>query len=784
MAEQETNETLIRISVRTLVTFLLTRGDITRGHSLKQEREAMQLGQKIHRKIQKSMPVSYKAEVPLAVELKKDGYSLLVEGRADGIWQKEDGVVIDEIKGTFASFDHLNEPDPLHLAQARCYAYIFSLDNRLPNITVQITYAHLKTEEIRRFSFLYTFEELEQFFKDLITAYEPWCRFTIDHRKECIDSASALSFPYPYREGQWDTIRSVYHTLIRSRRLFLQAPTGSGKTLAVLYPSIKAIGEGEGEKIFYLTARTAARATACDTFSLLKERGLRMKVLLLTAKERICPLSECVCDAQTCDRARGHYDRVRDAVYELLTTEDLFFRDTIDAHAQKHQVCPFEMELDLSLWCDAIICDYNYVFDPQARLRRYFGEHKKGDYFFLVDEAHNLVDRGREMFSAHLCKEEFLRIRRLLPKSALSLTRALNRCNQWLLQTRRNAEDAISELTDLGTFPISLFNLSGELELFLEDLKDEALATELLSFYFDILTFTGACDRLDDSYLIYTEQTADAFFIHLLCVETSRHLLEPLALGKGTVYFSATLLPITYYKQLLGETEDYAIYARTAFAPENKRILAAVDISTRYKDRNALSYERIVSYIRTTILSRSGNYMAFFPSYQMAEAVADLLRNQIPEEIPILLQQPGMAEQERDAFLEQFQQTSPLLGICIMGGIFGEAIDLRGDSLIGVIVVGPGLPQICPERELLKNYYIRKKMDGFFYAYLCPGMNKVLQAAGRVIRTEEDKGVIVLLDDRFSQPAYRQMFPREWQELYYCTQENFLPTITEFWDPT
>jgi Rad3-related DNA helicase len=867
----------IRISVRNLVEFILRSGDIDNRHGGPADKELMQEGSRLHRKIQGKMGSNYRAEVPLAMELVCDGFILSVEGRADGIFLEngqEPLTYIDEIKGSYRDLAYLREPVPVHLAQAMCYAYIYASQHDLPRIGVQMTYCHLETEEIRRFQQIYEMSQLEAWFRELTGQYEKWARYQIEWKQIRQDSIREVTFPFEWRPGQKKVAQDVYRTILRQKKLFIQAPTGTGKTISTVFPAVKAVGEGLADQIFYMTAKTITRTVAQEAFQILKEQGLRMKVLTLTAKEKICFCEETECNPDDCPYARGHFDRVNDAVFEMITSTDSFSREAITAQAEKWQVCPFEFSLDLSLWMDAIICDYNYVFDPQARLKRFFGDGVKGDYLFLIDEAHNLVERGREMFSASLYKEDFLELKKTVKPISSKMARALERCNKYLLAMKRETEstaagDASGSGTqtyriwkETGMFSVHLMNLCGVMEAFMEDIRSghpvrgmdaEAqryiaqfpgglgeINRRILDLYFQVRAFLDVCDRLDDNYVIYTEHLSDGrFMLRLYCVDISKNLQECLDRGKSTIFFSATLLPVTYYKSLLSTAQDdYAIYAHSVFEPQNRQVLIGTDTSSRYTNRSAREYQKMARYVLETVRAKCGNYMVFFSSYRMLEEVRDAFSELCEQEqisvrmltraeqmkavqgkaadnsqaeaeqdetaengqieavqmneksdgndtdqIEIISQEPGMNEHEREWFLEQFGggHRGSLVGFCVMGGIFGEGIDLKNDRLIGAVIVGTGLPQVCNEREILKRFYDDRREDGFFYAYLCPGMNKVLQSAGRVIRTEEDRGVILLLDERFAQERYRRMFPAEWVDIQTCTVSTVCQKTGQFW---
>ena len=777
---------MIRISVRNLVEFILRSGDID-NRIAAADKDAMLLGGKIHRKIQRRMGADYHAEVTLKYEVPCKGFILSVEGRADGIIDTPSGIVIDEIKGVFKDLDMIKEPVAVHLAQAKCYAYIYASQKKLEEIGVQMTYCNMETEEIKRFQNVYVYEELDRWFWELIGKYEKWARYQIRWKEKRNASIKEVGFPFAYREGQRDLTASVYRTILRKKKLFIQAPTGVGKTISTVFPAVKAVGEGLGEKIFYLTAKTITRTVAWQAFDILKEQALRMKVLVLTAKEKICFCEETNCNPEACPYAKGHYDRVNDAVYELLTTSDEMNREILEEQARKWKVCPHEMSLDVSEWVDAVICDYNYVFDPNAHLRRFFGEGISGEYLFLIDEAHNLVERGRSMYSAKLCKEDFLKVKRLVKDEDVKLAKRISECNQQLLTLKRECED-YQVLNSVSHIYLKLLNLMGELERFLEDCKKEDLRKEVLDFYFDVRRFVATHDRLDENYMIYSELLNNGYFeIHLFCVNPAKNLQEFLDKGNSTVFFSATLLPIHYYKKLLSTaSDDYAIYAESPFDMEKRLLLLGTDVSTKYTRRGEDTYRRYAEYLYQVALAKHGNYIAFFPSYRFMEDVHEeflVIVSQGSVEVDDVIQSQYMSEEAREIFLENFEEDREhsLMGFCVMGGIFSEGIDLTGEQLIGAVIVGTGLPQVCRERKLLKQYFDEHGFHGFDYAYLYPGMNKVLQSAGRVIRTQEDRGVVLLLDDRFLDMRYREVFPREWGNYKLCRQENAADFMKEFW---
>ncbi len=806
----------IRISVRNLIEFVMRSGDLDNRRSQGAKKEAMQAGSRLHRKIQKRMGADYRAEVALKHLVREDEFSILLEGRADGIITEAAGVTtIDEIKCIYMDVECLEEPDPVHLAQALCYGYMYASDRGLNSIGIQLTYCNIETEQIRRFNEVKSFEDLENWFQGVIHEYIKWARYLYHHglrRTECLKE---LNFPYEYREGQKELAVSVYKSIARGRNLYIQAPTGIGKTLSCVFPSLKAIGEGLGDKLFYLTAKTITRSVAEETFALLREReNLYFSTVTITAKEKLCELEKPDCNPESCPRAKGHFDRVNDAVYEMIQEEQGITREKILACAEKYQVCPFELCLDISSWVDGIICDYNYVFDPNVRLKRYFAEgEEKGDYIFLVDEAHNLVSRAREMYSAALIKEDFLTVKRILKTvpQAGKAVRLLDRCNRRFLDIKRVGDGEIllekkdeelaydagfrsvlgesyRMLSDVKLLSLELMGLFGEMEVFLNESNDFKDRETVLDLYFKVRDFLYVSDRLDENYKIYSRLLSDgSFMVKLMCVNPSSCLRECLGRGGSTVFFSATLLPIRYYKELLsGSQEEYAVYASSPFKAENRLVLAASDVSSRYSRRGKSQYERISDYIEAVISGKTGNYILFFPSYQFMEAVQDILERRQAEGrlgFHFMAQSSHMREEEREEFLLRFEEEpkESFAGLCVMGGIFSEGIDLKEERLIGAIIIGTGLPQVNPEQEILKEYFEERGEGGFDYAYQYPGMNKVMQAAGRVIRTVKDKGVIALLDDRFLLPEYVALFPREWESYTVVNRFNVKQAVDDFW---
>ena len=776
----------VRISVRALVEFVLRSGDIDNRRSGTAQKDAMAAGTRIHKKIQKRMGGNYRAEVPLkytALDEEED-IELLVEGRADGIFEEDGIVTIDEIKGVYMDLERLAEPVAVHMAQAMCYGYFYCCDRDLDGVRIQLTYCNLETEEIRRFHEDRSKEELEVWFRSVIHEYFKWARYLCHHELQRNQSISGLEFPFPYREGQRDLAVAVYKTISRKKRLFIQAPTGIGKTLSTIFPAVQAMGAGKASKVFYLTAKTITRTVAEEAFRILRSRGLVFTAVTITAKEKLCPMEKAECNPEACPYAKGHFDRVNEAVFDILHLEQEMDRETVLRYAEKYRVCPFEFCLDISSWTDGIICDYNYVFNPNVRLKRYFADGASGDYLFLVDEAHNLVSRAREMYSASVYKEDFLEVKRIIKGKSPRLERQLDRCNKLLLSMKRECGDwqLLEDVTGLTAGIMTAFSY---METFMEEFPEFPERETVLDFYFCLRDFLNVYEELDGHYRIYEENREDgSFLVRLFCVDPSRLLSRCMDQGASTILFSATLLPVRYYKTLLsGNQEDYAVYVNSPFPEENRLLMVAEDVSSRYTRRSPSEYRKVADYIRIVTQSRPGNYMVFFPSYQYMDEIEEILEEE-PLKADLLVQGQGMGEAEKTEFLEEFEKerSHSLAAFCVMGGVFSEGIDLKEERLIGVIVVGTGLPMVCVEQEVLKGYFDETEEKGFDFSYQYPGMNKVLQAAGRVIRTPGDRGVILLLDDRFLRRDHLELFPREWEHFQVVNRGNAARCLEDFWN--
>jgi len=801
-------DTRINISIRALVE-LFRSGDIAAGRPGVRGADGIRCHQIIQRRNEAHCPpgATYLSEVPLSCSFERGGITLAIGGRADGVIINGAQTVIEEIKTVLCdpAAIEADKSNPLHWAQVKCYAAIYASRHGLGAVTVQLTYFQVGTHLTASTRQTFTDGELQIFFNDLVDRYLSRARTLMDWARLRDAAIGELSFPFAaYREGQMELVKAFARTIREGGKLFAQAPTGIGKTMAVLFPAVKALADGSLSKLFYLTAKTSTRGIAEDAIERLRQSGLRLKTVTLTAREKICFRPGAECDPETCENARGYYDRLHPALSDILIL-DAFTRPVIEDYARRHRLCPFEFSLDLSLVADCVICDYNYAFDPRVYLRRFFDEEERDDcghYAFLIDEAHNLVDRAREMFSAELNKCQVLELRRLLAKTCggrkklppeiKKLDGDLGRINTFMLGARKACEEAALEGRGAGVCidkeapddicPL-LRGLAGTAEELLRREEPYPFRDALLEFYFAARGFLRTADYFDERYVTYFEKRANDVRVRLFCLDPSRLLRAALERARTAVFFSATLSPLDYFAGVLGGEGDSAqLRLPSPFPRENLCLLVDDSISTKYRMRE-FTYGHVARSITAVVGARKGNYLVFFPSYQYLRAVYACFTADNPA-VRTTVQREGMSERERLQFLEQFSDSSPetLAGFAVMGGVFGEGVDLVGERLSGAIIVGVGLPQIGLERDIIRTYFNEVNERGFEYAYVYPGMNKVLQAAGRLIRTETDRGVVLLIDERFSSSLYQGLYPPEWHPVLRVRGPKQTETaVRQFW---
>ena len=753
----------IQLSVRALVEYVYSAGSIDVGF---QTGSVLQDGIKAHQQIQQLYQACDQKEVYLHTVIPYGDYMYRIEGRCDGLLMSELYPVIEEIKSTRGDLQSITEQSyPVHWAQAIMYAYMYMEEHPQEQIIIQLTYVQVYTKEQKCFRRTYTIDELSQQVHDIIRRYAPYAEMLLKHRWSRDASMRELKFPFStYRKGQRKLAGAVYTAIGESSNLLVKAPTGIGKTMSTIFPTLKAMGEGTVNRVCYLTAKTITRTAAEEALIRLQENHMVIHAVTLTAKDKVCFKEETRCQKEYCEYANGYYDRLPEGLLDLLTNETMMTRQVIERYARKHQLCPFELSIDAAYASDLIIGDYNYVFDPRVSLKRLSEEAKKGSVL-LIDEAHNLVDRGRDMYSAVVEKSSFLQLKRDYKGQHRGLYEAAHAVNQYFIELRKRMEDERQLIS--SELPVDLVQLLDDFIENAEQMLSPGHSSDsqqlLLDTYFAAQTFVRIAKLYNDSYVTYAERSKQDVRLKLYCMDPSDALAQISKTYRAKIYFSATLTPMSYYRELLGAGEDaYTLTLSSPFQADQLDV-RLVPLSTRYKDRER-TRAALSDLLASLVEEQPGNYLIFFPSYQYLQEVYAVFHEQNPD-VNTIIQETGMTEEAREQFLEAFQggRAETLLGFTVLGGIFSEGIDLTGDRLNRVVVIGVGLPQIGLERDLIKNHYDLQGKNGFDYAYVYPGMNKVLQAGGRLIRTEQDTGLLVLVDDRFLRAPYVNLLPEEWR---------------------
>lgn len=772
----------ISIAVRTLVEHLLRSGDLRIDYfgSVR----ALE-GIRVHQQIQRQRPESYLSEVTVSHVVESEVLSLCVTGRIDGVFKRDDRYVVEEIKSTTRPFEELEQtPDPVHWGQAQCYAYMWGVHSGVDTIEVQLTYVHPADGATREFVRTFALGDLAGFFEDLVGRYRQWL-LRMTHWLALRDQTiNRLDFPFDtYRRGQREMAVEIYRCLRDGGHLLIQAATGIGKTVATLFPGVKALGGGLISKVIFLTARTTGRLTAEATLDAMRSKGLRLRAVSITAREKICLSPESACLPEECPYACGYYDRVNDAIAAAFEI-DALTRTAIEAIAEEFTVCPFELSLELILWSDCVIGDYNYAFDPRVRLQRLFEESGQR-HAILVDEAHNLVDRSREMFSAQLEKQPILALRRSLKDRVPRIFRALGRVNAWMASTRRQVHEKGGVYVEKNV-PQEMLERLQQVARLTEDWLSKNIRApfrdDLLQLYFELIRFLRVAEGYDGRFATIYESNGQDLRVKLFCIDPSIQLQESWQACRAAVLFSATLTPVDYFQDLLGcPKESGRLKVHSPFPIENLAVYGATRISTYYRERQ-VSCDTVTRIIGTFVTFRKGHYLLFFPSYAYMRMVLERFQIEF-KEVDAIVQTQDMSESARDEFLNRFQTTiaDTLVGFAVMGGVFGEGIDLKGDRLTGAVIVGVGLPGLGPERDLIRQYYDGLNGRGFEYAYQYPGINRVLQAAGRVIRSPSDRGAILLIDRRYAQERYRCLLPGHWQLRSIEDASDLEGALMQFW---
>ncbi len=773
----------IKISVRILVELIMKKGSID--NRFVGNIKAIE-GIRGHQRVQKSYGDEYTSEVSIKHTFSFDEIEIEVEGRMDGLLIENNKTIIDEIKTTTKDLLLIDEnTNPLHWAQVKCYGYMYCIHNGLDNIDLQVTYYNIENKSTRILRQKFKICELEEFFFALINEYKSWASMEKKWMEIRNESIKNLKFPFEeYRQGQREFAVRVYKSIVDSKKCFAMAPTGTGKTVSTLFPAIKAMGEEKTSKIFYLTAKTITREVVNDTIRLMKKQKLNLRSITITAKEKICKMSEINCNPDYCLYAEGYFDKINNALKEILNKYDDFSRKNIDEISEVYKLCPFELCLDLTMFSDIVICDYNYIFDPRVYLKRYF-DVKKTDFTFLVDEAHNLLDRSRNMYSAEINQDTFIKMKKIIGKKDKRILNLIKEIESYFLEKSKVLDVMKEKYLVENELPKALLELFNTLMKFMDEYlsRSNEENSDLLDLYFEVNKFISISNFYDNNYkTIYSDELL-GINIKLFCANPSDLIVEKINRSKSATIFSATLTPLNYYKEIYGsEDGDFIINLKSPFDVKNRLLMIGDNISTTY-DKRKDTAEDIVEYIKACVECKDGNYMVFFPSYKYMELVYEKIRDKYAD-LNVIIQENNMSEEEKEEFLALFNNDNKEtnVGFCVLGSHFSEGIDLTEDKLIGVIVVGVGMPQINRERDIIKEQ-LNENNKGFNYAYVYPGMIKVLQAVGRCIRTSKDRGVILLLDNRYSTYRYKSLFPLEWNPYVRIKKPNDIKHLCEnFWD--
>ena len=697
-------------------------------------------------------------------------------------------------------------PNNYEIALLKTNAYFYAAKHSLSRINVRIVLCFKGNKSIKIIEDSFTIDSLKRDYLALLERADFFGRLMLERKNEILPRAKKVPFPYnEIRGGQEQMIKSIYRGILKQKNVFVQAPTGIGKTVSSLYPAVRALSEGRVDKIFYLTAKASTRREAWGAMKKLHSAGARLKTIVISAKDSVCLCPKKIasgqsagnfCNSFDCEFARGYYDRVNDAIKELVENYSGYTLSLIDSVAKKYRVCPYELSLDLSLLCDVIICDYNYIFDPIIYFQRYFGEGgENGRYVFLIDEAHNLPDRAIDMYSASLSRNAFEAVASLLPPHDSEL---LNELDGFLLLLEKSKELCRDNMlkNDKGEeqgYYISK-NSYTEIEKHVEKLSSvmgawirknrlSPILSDVKRLYADIMKYKKISELYDEHYMFFIEVFGGDVKVRLSCLDPSHQLALCHKRAISSVMFSATLEPIDYFSDILGgDKSSIKVQLPSPFKQNNLGLFCVDSINTRFEERES-SYKKIASCIAATVSGRAGNYIVFFPSYKYMSEVQKEFEKKYPK-VKVFAQSTNMNYAQKEEFLAQFKDDEGILrvGFCVLGGSFSEGIDLPGSRLIGTIIVGVGLPGISNERNIMKEYFDNTREGGYDYAYTYPGMNRILQAAGRVIRTESDRGVVVLLDDRYSTEQYKMMFPLHWSHAKYAhSAQDLAGEVKKFW---
>jgi len=772
------------ISVRDLVTFLYGTGDLESQTKGKKNRL---IGQTLHLERQNTYQADDQSEVTVNSSFEDKDFTLHLRGRMDGLLMREDAWIIEEIKSTHTSLKLMKEDTfPSHMMQARFYAYMYMLEHDLKAMTVWLTYIHYPTKAIKTFKTHATFESVKTDVMKAVKAYKKWLIIYETHQFEKEKSLIGLTFPHEgYREGQYHFMGAVYKTLMSEDIMYATAPTGIGKTIGALFSGLKTLKDDK-EKLFFLTAKNAGKTIAVKTMEDLKAHGLKIKAITLNSKENMCLRDEVDCDPDICPYARSYYDRLRGALEDIFVHDDVYDQDLIMKYGEYHKICPHAFALDISNYADVIICDFNYVFDPRIKLIRYF-EDTAYKPKLLVDEAHNLIDRTRAMYSASLAMSKIdtmMHSLKGIKPSPLGKVFNLKREMERLIETYEIKKtglyiDTFISEPLLGALSSLVMTLADLLETHKKHKKRKAIREA----YYEVLEFSRISEYFTSAFRFTIEEDTESNDItfNIVCLDASVPVSEIVrTYSKGSVFFSATLKPFEYFANLITKGEGKPFEVPSPFDPDNLGLMVDISTSTRYHDR-PMSTGRILDTLYAMLESKQGNYIVFFPSYKYMNMVLELFDKDVYH---VMVQTRGMSLRERRDFLKRFKAptTKSKILFSVLGGSFSEGIDYVGDMLSGVLVVGVAFPALSTMNKLLRDYYTSVGLNGFDYAYTYPGMNKVIQAVGRVIRRQEDRGIAVLLDSRYAMTKYKRLMPTHWRPII-IEEEHFIQTfIKNFWN--
>ncbi len=772
----------ISLSVHQLVDFLLRKGDIDDRIF---NNETMEEGSELHRSFQKKQDSNYLSEVDLKTTIIYEDYEINLHGRADGVILG-DKVIIDEIKSTNSSLEEFNEKNEgWHLGQAECYAYMYCREHNLDNVEVSLTYISQINHKIFRKYFDHNYAELESKILDYIRRYFDFFNLVEEKILEKDKSIKKLVFPFSLRKGQSEIIKFSQETIEKKDYRFLEASTGLGKTISIVFGALKGSLKAKTDKIFFLAAKNSGFKSASDCLKILRDSGLELTSVELLAKEKMCINKNHNCNPDDCPFARDYYDKINRILVNTLINEKELTSDKIISIGRNNFVCPFELSLDLSLYCDFIIMDYNYLFNRISYLRRFF-DVPEATYnnFLIVDEAHNLVDRSRDMYSASINYLEFKTAKKSYKNvRSKAISTILNKLSEDfdLFNSFESDNDNILLETLDKDFVDHLNKYQETIRKYQKD-HPKYKNLENKEFGLNVFKFLTMYELFADCYRIFVKKDGDNFSINLFCVDASRFLLELMPKVNGAIFFSGTLTPINYYEKAIFGRDDFAnLLVSSPFNKDNLLVLYDKSISIRYKDREKSLYG-VIDRINSFISSKIGNYIVYVPSFAYLKMLKDVYIN---ENVNVYYQNGEMTNKDKNLFLDNFKPNpkKTTLGICVLGGSFSEGIDLVDDRLIGIIVVGVGLPSISFENNLIQDYYDKNGLSGFTYAYTNPGINKVMQAVGRLIRGENDRGVALLIDDRYSNKDYLELFNSVWQNSKKVSSINDLKnSINSFYN--